>query len=94
MIAPLAIVLMILVPSIARWVSTIGVVIMCLSLALSSFASNVTGLILSQGVGFGVGGCLAYTPSILYMSEWFEKRKGLAFGIVWVYFQNNSSWWI
>ncbi|KAJ5579644.1 Major facilitator superfamily domain general substrate transporter [Penicillium hispanicum] len=83
MIAPLAIVMMILVPRIARWVSTIGVVIMCLSLALSSFASNVTHLILSQGIGFGIGGCLAYTPSILYMSEWFDKRKGLAFGIVW-----------
>jgi hypothetical protein len=44
----------------------------------------VTHLILSQGVGFGLGGCLAYTPSILFMSEWFCKRKGLAFGIVWV----------
>lgn len=75
---------MILVPRLARWVSTIGVVIMCLSLALSSFSTNVTHLILSQGIGFGVGGCLSYTPSILYMSEWFVKRKGLAFGIVWV----------
>ena len=84
MIAPLAIVIMILVPRIARWVSTMGVLIMCLSLALSSFATNVTHLILSQGIGFGIGGCLAYTPSILYMSEWFDKRKGLAFGIVWV----------
>jgi len=75
---------MILVPHVARWVSSIGVVIMCLSLALSSFSTNVTHLILSQGIGFGVGGCLAYTPSILFMSEWFCKRKGLAFGIVWV----------
>lgn len=57
---------------------------MCLSLGLSSFASNVTHLILSQGIGFGFGGCLAYTPSILFMSEWFVKRKGFAFGIVWV----------
>ncbi|KAJ5895000.1 hypothetical protein N7495_006691 [Penicillium taxi] len=81
--APLAIVTMILVPRLARWVSTTGVVIMCLSLALSSFASNVTHLILSQGVGFGLGGCMAYTPSILYMSEWFVERRGLAFGFVW-----------
>jgi hypothetical protein len=44
----------------------------------------VTHLILSQGIGFGTGGCLAYTPTILFMSEWFAKRKGLAFGIVWV----------
>lgn len=75
---------MILVPRIARWVSTMGVIIMCLSLALSSFSTSVTHLILSQGIGFGIGGCLAYTPSILFMAEWFAKRKGLAFGIVWV----------
>ncbi|KAJ5497642.1 Major facilitator superfamily domain general substrate transporter [Penicillium expansum] len=83
LIAPLAIVLMILVPRIARWVSTIGVVIMCLSLALSSFSTSVMHLILSQGIGFGIGGCFAYTPTILFMSEWFDKRRGLAFGIVW-----------
>ncbi|CAI7592211.1 unnamed protein product [Penicillium palitans] len=83
LIAPLVIILMILVPKIARWVSTIGVVIMCLSLALSSFSTNVMHLILSQGLGFGIGGCFAYTPTILFMSEWFDKRKGLAFGIVW-----------
>ncbi|KAJ5142445.1 uncharacterized protein N7515_001232 [Penicillium bovifimosum] len=81
--APLAIISMILIPKIARWVSTIGVVIMCLSLGLSSLSTNVTHLILSQGIGFGVGGCFAYTPTILFMSEWFDKRKGLAFGIVW-----------
>ncbi|CAG8418948.1 unnamed protein product [Penicillium salamii] len=83
LLAPGAIILMILVPKIARWVSTIGVVIMCLSLALSSFSTNVTHLLLSQGIGFGIGGCLAYTPTILFMSEWFVKRKGLAFGVVW-----------
>lgn len=84
LLAPGAIILMILVPKLARWVSTIGVVIMCLSLALSSFSTNVTHLLLSQGIGFGIGGCLAYTPTILFMSEWFVKRKGLAFGVVWV----------
>lgn len=75
---------MILVPRLARWVSTMGVVIMCLSLALGSFSQNVTHLILTQGIVFGIGGCLAYTPSILFMSEWFVTKKGLAFGIVWV----------
>lgn len=76
--------MMILVPRVARWVSTIGVVTMCVSLALSSFSKNVTHLILTQGVGYGIGGSFAYTPSILYMSQWFCRRKGLAFGIVWV----------
>lgn len=56
---------------------------MCLSLALGSFSQNITHLVLSQGVGFGIGGCIAYSPSILYMDEWFVNRKGLAFGITW-----------
>lgn len=56
---------------------------MCLSLALGSFSTNVTHLVLSQGVGFGIGGCIAYSPSILYMDEWFVHRRGLAFGITW-----------
>lgn len=66
-----------------RWFSTIGLIMMCLSLALGSFSKNVTHLVLSQGVGFGIGGCIAYSPSILYMDEWFVNRKGLAFGITW-----------
>ncbi|KAJ5287925.1 Major facilitator superfamily domain general substrate transporter [Penicillium angulare] len=83
LVAPMAIIMMIMLPRLAPWVSTIGVVMVCLSLALSSFATNVTHLIISQGIGFGIGGCFAYTPSVLYMSEWFCRRKGLAFGIVW-----------
>jgi MFS family permease len=60
-----------------------GLTLMCFSLAMGSFSKSVNHLILSQGVGFGVGGCIAYSPSILYMSEWFVRRRGLAFGIVW-----------
>jgi MFS family permease len=56
---------------------------MSLSLAMGSFATNVTHLVLSQGIAFGFGGCIAYSPSILFMPEWFVKRRGLAFGIVW-----------
>ncbi|KAJ5750730.1 Major facilitator superfamily domain general substrate transporter [Penicillium manginii] len=80
---PCAIVCMILLPRLARWFSTIGLVIMCFSLAMGSFSSNVTHLVLSQGIGFGIGGCIAYSPSILFMTEWFDKKRGLAFGIVW-----------
>lgn len=80
---PLVIAAMILIPQMGRWFSTIGLILMCLSLALASFSQNVTHLILSQGVGFGVGGCIAYSPSIMYMDQWFVNRKGLAFGITW-----------
>ncbi|KAJ5784592.1 uncharacterized protein N7503_009804 [Penicillium pulvis] len=81
LLAPFTIMMMIMIPRLARWVSTMGILIVCGSLALSSFASNTTQLILAQGVAYGIGACFSYTPSILYMSEWFVKRKGLAFGI-------------
>ncbi|KAJ5646377.1 Major facilitator superfamily domaingeneral substrate transporter [Penicillium lividum] len=81
LLAPFTIIMMILIPRLARWVSTVGVGIVCVSLALSSFANTTTQLILSQGAAYGIGACFSYTPSILYMSEWFVKRKGLAFGI-------------
>ena len=74
---------MILLPRYARWFSSVGLGIMCLSLALGSFSTNITHLVLSQGIGFGIGGCIAYSPSIMFMSEWFDKRRGLAFGVVW-----------
>lgn len=32
---------------------------------------------------FGIGGCFAYCPCTLYIDEWFVRRKGFAYGIVW-----------
>ncbi|ODM14722.1 hypothetical protein SI65_09911 [Aspergillus cristatus] len=82
-LTPFVIGLMIAWPRIQCWLSTIGMVMMCLSLAASSYATNVTHLALSQGVLYGVGGCLAFTPAIIFTTEWFVKRRGFAFGLVW-----------
>src|SRR4051812_14875573 len=60
-----------------------GLIVMCLALALSSFSNRITELIISQGVIYAIGGSFAYSSSILYMDEWFHKRKGLAYGIMW-----------
>jgi hypothetical protein len=38
----------------------------------------------TQGVLYAIGGSIAYAPCVIYMDEWFVKRKGLAFGIMWV----------
>jgi MFS family permease len=70
-------------PNIRRPCVTIGLFIMCLALAASSFSQTVTHLILTQGIGYAMGGAIAYTPVILFVDEWFIKRKGLAFGIMW-----------
>lgn len=71
-------------PRFARWATTIGLVFMCASLALSSLCTTTTQLIATQGILYAIGGSLAYTPTIVYMQDWFVKKQGLAFGIMWV----------
>ncbi len=64
--------------------NVLGLLIMISALILSSFAYEVWHLILTQGVLYGIGGAMSYCPSILYMDQWFIKKTGLAFGIMWV----------
>lgn len=52
-------------------------------MALGSFCNTVPQLIGVQGILFGAGGCIAYCPCTLYIDEWFDRRKGMAYGIVW-----------
>lgn len=70
-------------PRQGRWSPIFGLVIMCLGIAMSSFATTVTHLIVTQGILYAVGGSIAYSPCIVYLDEWFVKRKGLAYGIMW-----------
>lgn len=61
----------------------VGVLLMCLALGLSSLSTNVTHLIITQGIFYALGGSIAYSPCILLMEDWFDKRKGFAFGVMW-----------
>ncbi|KAF2434705.1 MFS general substrate transporter [Tothia fuscella] len=70
-------------PRLRRPCCVVGLFIMCGALAASSFSQSVRHLIITQGVLYAVGGSLAYSPTILFVNEWFIKRKGLAFGIMW-----------
>jgi MFS family permease len=70
-------------PRLRRWAIVAGLLIMCLSLALSSFCTTVPQLIVTQGILYGIGGAITYSPVITFMDEWFAQRKGLAFGIMW-----------
>jgi MFS family permease len=54
-----------------------------LALAISSFCTTVPQLIGTQGLLFGFGGCFAYAPCLLYIDEWFDKRKGTAYGLMY-----------
>ncbi|KAI1175751.1 major facilitator superfamily domain-containing protein [Nemania sp. FL0916] len=70
-------------PRIARWLSLAGVLLCAISLASSSFANSAPQLIGVQGVLYGLGGCIAYCPCTIYIDQWFVRRKGMAYGIVW-----------
>ncbi|KAL8874706.1 MAG: hypothetical protein Q9198_006846, partial [Flavoplaca austrocitrina] len=70
-------------PKYQRLSTTGGLIAMCLALGMSSFSNNTTHLIITQGVFYAIGGSFAYSPCILFIDEWFNKRKGLAYGIMW-----------
>lgn len=61
-----------------------GLPLMAAGLIGASFANTVRDLILTQGVLFGIGGAVVYFPVLVFMDEWFIKRKGFAYGIMWV----------
>jgi hypothetical protein len=87
--APLLSVLFKKWPQLRRSCTVIGLLTMCLAVALSSFAQNVTHLILTQGILYSIGGSIVYYPTILFVNEWFIKRKGLAFGIMYELLGSN-----
>ncbi|KAF2799998.1 MFS general substrate transporter [Melanomma pulvis-pyrius CBS 109.77] len=80
---PFVLVLCRLYPRWARWCTLLSLSAASLSIAMSSLCNSVPQLIALQGVAFGVSSCFAYSPSTLYIDEWFVRRKGLAYGIVW-----------
>lgn len=71
-------------PRLRRTFAGLGLVIMTIALVSSSFSTTVGHLILTQGVLYAIGGGLLYSPTILYLDEWFVRRKGFAFGVMWV----------
>ncbi|KAJ5779164.1 hypothetical protein N7457_006884 [Penicillium paradoxum] len=70
-------------PHICRMSSLVGLAIAVIGVLSSSFATNVWQLIITQGIIYPVGACMLYYPVLLFIDEWFIRRKGLAFGICW-----------
>ena len=71
-------------PNRCRISSFLGLVIACVGIVSSSFATRVWHLLLTQGILYAVGACMLYYPVLLFIDEWFVQRKGLAFGVCWV----------
>ncbi|KAH8812619.1 putative MFS monocarboxylate transporter [Xylogone sp. PMI_703] len=60
-----------------------GLLISTLSLTAASFATSVWQLILTQGLLNAVGSGMMSYPTMIFLDQWFVRRKGLAFGILW-----------
>lgn len=63
--------------------SVSGLIVVVSALIASSFSTHLWHLILTQGVLYAIGGSLLYSPAAIYLDQWFVKRKGLAFGVMW-----------
>lgn len=63
----------------ALWAAT---VVSCVSMLVSSWATEAWHLILLQGILGGVTGAVLYAPVLLWMNQWFVERRGTASGIV------------
>ncbi|KAF2465434.1 MFS monocarboxylate transporter [Lindgomyces ingoldianus] len=70
-------------PRLRRWFGPIGLVMTACGFLISSFATEVWQLIATQGVICALGSGLLFTPTTLYLDEWFIRRKGLAYGVMW-----------
>ncbi|PPQ68479.1 hypothetical protein CVT25_008405 [Psilocybe cyanescens] len=60
----------------------IGLGICVAALFASSFATQVWHLILLQGVIFGISAGVVYAPVLIWISDWFVLRRGLAAGLI------------
>ncbi|TRM64968.1 major facilitator superfamily domain-containing protein [Schizophyllum amplum] len=59
-----------------------GAILCAASLLAASFTTKVSSLVALQGVMYAIGGSLIYSPTMLYMSEWFIRLRGTASGVV------------
>lgn len=83
-LSPIVFGLLLSFPKLKRYSSTFGLCIMAPALIISSFANTATDLLITQGIAYAIGASFAYAPLILFMEEWFVKRRGFAFGVMWV----------
>lgn len=61
----------------------VGLGVVALSLVAASFCNSVAGLVATQGVLYALGGVVMYFPLMPFVDEWFVRRKGMAFGVIW-----------
>ena len=58
-----------------------GAVLNIVGMMMTSICEKYWQLILAQGVAVGIGSGLLYLPGASVVSQYFEKKRALAFGI-------------
>ena len=80
---PLSFTLLTRYPRLRHYSGPLGLLVTAASLIFSSFATQIWHLIVSQGVLCAIGSGLLFSPTTLYLDEWFISRKGMAYGTIW-----------
>lgn len=62
----------------------LGIGIILFSLLWASWASTSWEVFVSLGISFGIGGIILNFVHVSVFSEWFDKKRGQAMGIVWL----------
>ncbi|KNC96784.1 uncharacterized protein SPPG_07990 [Spizellomyces punctatus DAOM BR117] len=62
-------------------VCAVGGIIEMVGLLLASLSTEYWHLVLTHGFLMGMGVSVAYYPALSVVSQWFEKRRGIALGI-------------
>ncbi|KAJ5780316.1 Major facilitator superfamily domain general substrate transporter [Penicillium paradoxum] len=83
LLSPVTFTLLTRYPRLQYYCAPIGLVITVIGSLLSSFSVQVWHLIATQGVICAIGNGLLFSPSSLYLDQWFLRRKGLAIGTMW-----------
>lgn len=69
-------------PALRRKMCAVGWCLCVGSLAAASLATGVRELMMFQGLGYGVGWVMCYTPFLFILNEWWVERRGLAYGVL------------
>ncbi|KAJ5728736.1 Major facilitator superfamily domain general substrate transporter, partial [Penicillium malachiteum] len=83
LLSPITFTLLTRYPRLQAWCAPTGLIITVVGSLLSSFSTQIWHLIATQGVICALGNGLLFSPSSLYLDQWFLRRKGLAIGIMW-----------
>ncbi|EAU38214.1 predicted protein [Aspergillus terreus NIH2624] len=83
LLSPISFTLLTRYPHFQKYCAPVGLFLSVCGSLLSSFSQSVWHLILTQGVLCAIGNGLVFSPTTLYLDQWFIQRKGLAYGIMW-----------